>query len=51
MMVRRIALMQQVAGILTTDQQAKLQELQAQRRARFNEMRERHRRQLGQQQG
>lgn len=51
MMVRRIALMQQVAGVLTADQQAKLQELQAQRRTRFNEMRERHRRQLGQEQG
>lgn len=51
MMVQRAAVMNQISGILTTEQKAKLQDLREQRKARFQEWRERHRPQLGQQQG
>jgi protein CpxP len=48
MMVQRAALMNQVSSVLTADQKAKLQELREQRKARFEEWRERHRSQRGQ---
>ncbi len=51
MMVQRAAVMNQISGILTTEQKAKLQDLREQRKARFQEWRERHRPQPGQQQG
>jgi protein CpxP len=51
MMVQRAALMNQVSSVLTADQKAKLEELKTQQKARFNEWRERHRPQAGQQQG
>jgi Spy/CpxP family protein refolding chaperone len=51
MMVRRAALMSQVSSVLTSEQKAKLQELREQRKAHFQEWRERHRPQPGQQQG
>ncbi len=51
MMVQRIAVMNQVSSVLTADQKAKLQELREQRKAHFQEWRERHRPQAGQQQG
>jgi Spy/CpxP family protein refolding chaperone len=51
MMVQRIALMNQVSSVLTTDQKAKLEELREERKAHFQEWRERHRPQAGQQQG
>ena len=51
MMVRRAALMNQVSRVLTADQKAKLQELREQRKARFQEWRQRHRPQAPQQQG
>ena len=51
MMVQRIAVMKQVSSVLNVDQRAKLQELREQRKARFQEWRERHRPQTGQQQG
>jgi len=51
MMVQRAALMNQISSVLTADQKAKLAELKEQRKARFNEWRERHRPQAGQQQG
>ena len=51
MMVRRAALMNQVASVLTAEQKAKLQELREERKAHFQEWRERHRPQPGQQQG
>jgi protein CpxP len=51
MMVQRAAVMNQISGILTTEQKAKLQDLREQRKARFQEWRERHRPQPDQQQG
>jgi len=51
MMVRRAALMSQVSSVLTADQKAKLEELREERKAHFQEWRERHRPQPGQQQG
>jgi protein CpxP len=51
MMVQRAALMNQISGVLTEDQKAKLQDLRAQRKAHFQEWREWHRPQAGQQQG
>ncbi len=51
MMVRRAALMNQVSSVLTADQKAKLQELRQERKAHFQEWRERHRPQQSQQQG
>jgi protein CpxP len=51
MMVQRAAVMNQISGILTADQKAKLQDLREQRKARFQEWRERHRPQPGQQPG
>ena len=51
MMVQRAAVMNQISGILTTEQKAKLQDLREQRKARFQEWRERHRPQPGPQQG
>jgi protein CpxP len=51
MMVQRIALMNQVSSVLTADQKAKLEELREERKAHFQEWRERHRPQAGQQQG
>lgn len=51
MMVQRIALMSQVSSVLTSDQKAKLEGLREERKAHFQEWRERHRPQPGQQQG
>jgi len=51
MMVRRAALMSQVSSVLTAEQKAKLEELREKRKAHFQEWRERHRPQAGQQQG
>jgi Spy/CpxP family protein refolding chaperone len=51
MMVQRIAVMNQISSFLTADQKAKLQELREQRKPHFQEWRERHRPQAGQQQG
>jgi Spy/CpxP family protein refolding chaperone len=51
MMVQRIAVTNQISSFLTADQKAKLQELREQRKAHFQEWRERHRPQPGQQQG
>ncbi len=51
MMVQPAAVMNQISGILTADQKAKLQDLREQRKARFQEWRERHRPQPGQQPG
>jgi len=51
MMVQRAAVMNQISGILTAEQKAKLQDLREQRKAHFQEWRERHRPQPGQQQG
>jgi len=47
MMVQRITAMKQVSNVLNVDQRAKLQELREQRKARFQEWRERHRPQPG----
>jgi Spy/CpxP family protein refolding chaperone len=51
MMVQRIAVMNQVSSVLTADQKARLQQLREERKAHFQEWRERHRPQPGQQQG
>ena len=51
MMVQRAALMNQISSVLTADQKAKLEELREQRKAHFQEWRERHRPQAGQPQG
>jgi protein CpxP len=51
MMVQRIAVTNQISSVLTADQKAKLQELREQRKAHFQEWRERHRPQAGQQRG
>jgi protein CpxP len=51
LIVQRAALTNQISGILTAEQKAKLQDLREQRKARFQEWRERHRPQAGQQQG
>ena len=51
MMVRRAALMNQVASVLTAEQKTKLQELREERKAQFQEWRQRHRPQAPQQQG
>ena len=51
MMVRRAALMNQVSSVLTADQIAKLEELRQERKAHFQEWRQRHRPQQSQQQG
>ena len=51
MMVQRIAVTNQISSFLTADQKAKLQELREQRKPHFQEWRERHRPQAGQQQG
>jgi protein CpxP len=49
MMVQRAAVMNQISSVLTEDQKAKFQDLRAQRKAHFQEWRERHRPQPGQQ--
>ena len=51
MMVQRIAVMNQISSVLTADQKARLQQLREERKAHFQEWRERHRPQPGQQQG
>jgi periplasmic protein CpxP/Spy len=51
MIVQRIAVMNQISSVLTADQKAKLRDLREQRKAQFQEWRERHRPQAGQQQG
>jgi len=51
MLVQRIALMNQVSSVLTADQKAKLEELREERKAHFQEWRDRHRPPAGQQQG
>ena len=51
MMVRRAAVMNQVASVLTADQIAKLEELRQERKTHFQEWRQRHRPQAPQQQG
>jgi len=51
MIVQRAAVRNQVSSVLTAEQKAKLEELKEQRKARFNEWRERHHPQAGQQQG
>ncbi len=51
LMVRRAALMNQVSSVLTPEQRETLQQLREQRKARFDEWRERRRHHPGQQQG
>jgi Spy/CpxP family protein refolding chaperone len=51
LMVQRAVMMNQIASVLTPAQRAALQQLREQRKARFDEWRERRRHHLGQQQG
>ena len=51
LIVQRAAVMNQISGILTAEQKAKLQQLREERKAHFQEWRGRHRPQPGQQQG
>jgi len=51
LMVQRAVMMNQISSVLTPEQRATLQQLREQRKARFDEWRERHRHHPGQQQG
>jgi len=51
LMVQRAVLMNQISGVLTPEQRTTLQQMTEQRKARFDEWRERRRHHQGQQQG